>query len=288
MIEEYATHKEKFMNIVKVGKTVLAIFGDTQIGSTTALAPPTFTIHNQNTNEVQEVKHNKLQTWLWDDWVDYWDYIKVLAGVRGKHRKNRIVVVHMGDVIDGNHHGTLQIIQDVGDQILVALDILNPIADMADAFYGVIGTDAHAGKNGSDEVAIYKQLTDTYDYNLMIEVDEKIHDFAHHGRVGQRPWTSAAASIGMEVCFDCGSLGQPFPNYVWRSHNHVIDDSGMKLPGTRAICLPSWQLKTSFGHRVSANIVRSDIGGAIVFGGQLDDSKMRYKGQPDIRKVIVV
>jgi hypothetical protein len=68
----------------------------------------------------------------------------------------------------------------------------------------------------------------------------------------------------------------------------VIDDSGNKLPGTRAISLPSWQLKTSFGWRAAGNTVRSDIGGYIVVDGLLDDSKSRYKGQPDQRKIIVV
>jgi len=87
---------------------------------------------------------------------------------------------------------------------------------------------------------------------------------------------------------DYASQNMPLPNYIWRGHRHVIDDSGNKLPGTRAISLPSWQLKTSFGWRASANTVRSDIGGYIVVDGLLDDSKARYKGQPDQRRIIVV
>ena len=35
---------------------------------------------------------------------------------------------------------------------------------------------------------------------------------------------------------------------------------------------------------VCANTTRSDIGGYIVVDGLLDDSKSRYKGQPDQRK----
>jgi hypothetical protein len=268
-------------------KTILAVFGDTQIGSSTALAPPKFTIHNNDPKETQVVEHNRLQSWLWDSWVDYWDYIKVLAGVRGRNRKNRIVVVHMGDVIDGNHHGTLQIMADIDDQKIAAKDILNPIADMADAFFGILGTEAHAGQNSEDEIDLYKDLSVTeYGQNLTIKVDGKIHDFAHHGRVGGRGWTSAAASIGVEVLLDYGSLGMPFPDYIWRAHNHVIDDSGDKLPGTRVICLPSWQLKTSFVHRLTANRVRSDIGGYIVDGGVVDNSRSRYKGQPNGRRII--
>jgi hypothetical protein len=88
---------------------------------------------------------------------------------------------------------------------------------------------------------------------------------------------------------DYASQNMPLPNFIWRGHRHVIDDSGNKLPGTRAISLPSWQLKTSFGWRASANTVRSDIGGYIVVDGNIiDDSRSRYRGQPDQRKIIVV
>jgi len=229
------------------------------------------------------------QEWLWDCWVDYWNYIKKLAGLRGTSRKHRIIVVHVGDVIDGNHHGTKQIIQDVGDQMLVALDIMQPIRDMADAFYGVIGTEAHAGPEGENEVQLYKTLeADEYGQNLMLNIDGKLHDFAHHGRVGGRPWTSAAASMGVEVMIDCAKFGIRPPDYIWRAHNHKIDDSGDKLEDTRVICLPSWQLKTAHIHRLSANQVRSDIGGYIVNGGLVDNSRNRYKGQPNGRRIIEV
>jgi hypothetical protein len=265
------------------------VFGDTHIGSSTALAPPKFTIHNTDKREVQVVNHNPLQEWLWSNWVDLWDYVKVLAGVRGRHRKNRIVVAHMGDVIDGNHHDTKQIIQDVNDQYLVALDILRPIFDMADASFGIIGTEAHAGNGGEGDLSIYRELGATdYGQVLNLEIDGKLHDLAHHGRVGGRPWTSAAASIAVEVCLDCGNQGIPFPDYIWRGHSHIIDDSGLKVPYTRCITLPSWQLKTTFGYRVASNRPRSDIGGFIVNGGVLDDTKSRYEGQPDKRKVIHV
>jgi len=267
--------------------TILVVFGDTQIGSSTAIAPPKYTIHNDDPRETQVLSHNILQKWLWENWVDYWDYVKLLAGARGKYRKNRIVVVHMGDVIEGNHHGSHQIIQDVGDQIKVALDVLQPIADMADAFFGIVGTEAHAGKQGSDEIGIYKQLGVTeYGQSLMLEVDGKLHDFAHHGRVGSRPWTSTAASIGVEVMLDCGRQGLPYPDYIWRAHKHTIDDSGDKFEGTRVICLPSWQLKTAYVHALAANRTRSDIGGYIVNNGIVDSSRNRYKGQPDQRRII--
>ena len=80
---------------------VIAVIGDTHIGSSTALSPLQFTIHNRNTLEEQATHANRLQEWLHECWVDYWDYVFHLCG-KGKKGK-RLIVIHLGDVIDGNH-----------------------------------------------------------------------------------------------------------------------------------------------------------------------------------------
>ena len=89
------------------------------------------------------------------------------------------------------------------------------------------------------------------------------------------------------MAIDYATRGKVLPDFVIRGHRHIIDDSGLKIPGMRAISLPSWQLRTSYGHRVSPT-VRSDIGGLIFVDGVLDDSKMRYKGQPDEMRIIKI
>jgi len=263
-------------------KTITAIIGDTHIGSTTALSPSTFTIHGRDSKEAQTVGANLLGAWLLENWNEYWKYVYGLVG-----KKNRLIVVHLGDVIDGNHHGSNQLIQEIGDQAQIAADMLKPIAKRADAFFGILGTGAHAGQVGANEVEIYKALgAAEYGQQLTLDIDGLIHDFAHHGRAGRRPWTSAAANLGTEVMIDYAVSGMRPPDYIWRGHNHIIDDSGSKLPGTRVICTPSWQLKTEYGWKVSANTVRSDIGGFIMDGDRLDDSRARYKAQPDGRRII--
>lgn len=263
-------------------KTITAIIGDTHIGSTTALSPERFLTKIRDPKETQVVQSNLMGKWLLSNWEEYWHYVRELVG-----KKNRLVVVHLGDVIDGNHHNSPQLVQEVGDQIQMAVDLLQPIADRAEAFYGILGTGAHAGQAGADEVTIYKALGVTeYGQQLTIEIDGKVHDFAHHGRAGRRPWSSAAAGVGAEVMMDYVTSGMKPPDFIWRAHNHIIDDSGVKLPGTRVICTPSWQLKTEYGWKVSPNTVRSDIGGFIMDGDRLDDTRARYKAQPDGRRVI--
>jgi hypothetical protein len=264
--------------------TVLAIISDTHVGSSTALAPLEFSVHNRSDFETQVTQANKLQRWIYECWTDYWDHVFKLA------KKKRLIVVHVGDLVDGVHHGSLQVMNEVEDQAEAFVDLMLPILKRADGFYGVLGTGpSHAGQDNTTEAQLYRDLgAIEFGQTLTLDIDGTIHDFAHHGRAGARPWTSSAANLATEVIMDYAAQGLPMPNYIWRGHNHRIDDSGSKLPGTRAISLPSWQLKTSYGWRVSANTTRSDIGGYIVVDGLLDDSKSRYKGQPDQRRILIV
>src|SRR5574340_238783 len=185
-----------------MAKTIIAITGDFQIGGNTALAPPTFTIHKRNSDEEQVVHANRLQSWLWDCWTDYWDYVYDLCGGRGKRMKHRLVLFLMGDLREGNHHKTTQIIQETADQDRIAFDILAPHVEAASAAYGVIGTDAHSGIDGIGEANIYRDLGVEYAQHWTLDVDGIIHDLKHHGRIGQRPWTSAAAGMAVEAIVD--------------------------------------------------------------------------------------
>jgi len=263
--------------------TVLAIISDTHVGSSTALAPLEFTVHNRSDDERQVTKANKLQTWLYECWTDYWNYVFKLS------KKKRLIVVHVGDLIDGVHNQSTQLMPEVEDQMQVALDLMKPIVAKADGFFGILGTGVHAGQDNSYEALLYRQLgAKDFDQHLTLNVDGYIHTFYHHGRAGQRPWTSSAAGVASEIMLDFAQAGLQLPNFIWSAHNHRVDDSGSKFIDTRAISLPSWQLKTSFGWRVSPGTVRSDIGGFIVIDGHIiDDSRSRYRGQPDKRKIII-
>jgi len=267
---------------------VIAVIGDTHIGSSTALSPLQFTIHNRATLEEQITYANRLQEWLYDCWIDYWDYVYHLCG-KGKKGK-RLIVIHLGDVIDGNHHGSNQLIQEVEDQVQIALDLLEPIRNKSHKFIGILGTmPFHAGQDHATELEIYKKLDADYiEQAVTINIDGILIDLAHHGKSGTRPWTTSAVSEGAEVMLDYAQQGQPLPNFILRGHTHKFDDSGAKFQHTRVIQCPSWQLKTAYGWRVSSNTVRSDIGGIIIYDGVLDLSRSRYMGQPDGRKIIKI
>ena len=263
--------------------TILVVLSDTHIGSSTAVSPLRYTIHSRSKNEAQPTEANKLQKWLYANWIDFYDYVK------SKARKHRIIVAHLGDVIDYNHHGSTQLVQEVGDQVEMAKTLLMPYREIADKFIGILGTAAHAGTDHAVESDIYKGLgADYIEQQMTIDIDGVRVDLAHHGRAGFRPWSSSAANLASEIMLDYAQSGLPLPNYIFRGHLHVMDDSGSKFENTRLIQCPSWQLRTTYANRVAGNTRRSDIGAVLLNDGKLDLSHSRYKGQPDGRRVVTL
>lgn len=270
-----------------MANTVVAIISDTHIGSHTALSTLTFT-----NDDGQETKSSRAQEWIYNAWMDYWNYVKTLAGVVGNSRKSRIVMIHLGDIIDGAHHNGTQFLPNVKDQETMACELLLPIANLADGGLFICrGTEAHAGDAAQSEVRIAQELgAKACEWSLVLNIDGIIIDCAHHGRVGRRDWTSSAANMAVEIAMDYQRNGEHCPRYVFRGHNHLIDDSGEKLANIRAICLPSWQLRTAFGYRVSPNR-RSDIGGLVMNTDNpeyIDFNRARYKAAPGQRRIIKV
>ena len=66
--------------------TLLVVLSDTHIGSSTAVSPLKFTVHNRSSYEAQTMEANRLQKWLYRNWLDLFDYVK------DKARKHRVIV----------------------------------------------------------------------------------------------------------------------------------------------------------------------------------------------------
>jgi predicted phosphodiesterase len=267
---------------------IVAIVSDTHIGSTTALSLSewdcdTGNINTDGTMIYQLYKSTIAQDWIYSCWLDYWEYVKKLAG-----KKYRIVSIHLGDIIDGFHQRYIQSISNIDDQRNMAVEILRPIVNMSDNFYIIRGTECHAGESAQNEVSIARELGVKALWEGIFNVNGITIDCAHHGRASKRAWSSSASSIAAEAIHDAviDAPQRPIPRYVFRGHMHLIDDSGEKIPNTRAVCLPSWELRNALGYRLEAG-KRSDIGGVIILpDGSLDLSKLRYFAAPGQRRII--
>lgn len=251
--------------------TVTAIIDSTHFGGSTALAPPEFV-----NDDGQTIKASRAQGKLWEWWGEFWEYSRGLC----KKHKARLVIVHLGDVVDGVHHGNVQLLPNVEDQEQMAFEVLEPLALRADKFYIIRGTETHGGPVNSSEVRIADRLGAVIYWEALLLIDGTHIDVLHHGRAGGREWTSVATGVALEAQLRALREGNPIPRYAFRGHAHTIDDSGENVPGTRALMLPSWQLKTAYGHKRAAG-KRNDIGGVFMLpDGSLDLSRLRYHAAP--------
>jgi hypothetical protein len=111
--------------------TVTAVIDSTHFGGSTALAPPAF-----ENGEHQVIQSSRAQNQVYEWWKEHWSYARKLC----KQYKARLILIHLGDVIDGNHHHTVQGLPKLEDQEAMACEVLEPITLWAEKSYFLFGT----------------------------------------------------------------------------------------------------------------------------------------------------
>ena len=229
---------------------------------------------------------SKAQGWVWECWEDYWS----LVGATRKQHKAHLYTVYNGDLFEGDHHGTTQIVSRNPESAAYLSDRVFgvPLALRPERQFIVRGTEAHVGPSGSSEEAFGRHIKAERTpenrwswWHLRLQVNGIVVDFQHHpGTKGNLPWTAPAAAqrLAASIYLEHHLHGDKPPELAIRSHNHVMRDSGDAYP-TRAIITPAWQLKTAHAHKVAANSL-ADIGGLVVVvqpDGAYDVAKKLYK-----------
>lgn len=249
---------------------VLAITSDQHNGSTVALCPPIIELDDGGSYE-----SSKAQKWLWQCWWEFWDRVKL----EQQAHKAQLFTVFNGDLVEGNHHGTTQILSgNPTAQSKVVDACLKPVLALKpDAMFFVRGTEAHVGKSAAYEERIALGLqkdgwpvhgdpdTGTASWwNLRMELQGVRLSAIHHGRFGQRPWTegNVVYNLAAEILYRNAALNEPYPHIAFRSHYHRFFDTHEAHP-VRVIQTPAWQLHTAHTHKVVPESVAS-IGGVIV------------------------
>lgn len=274
---------------------VLAITSDLHAGSTVALCPPEIGLDDGGA-----YKASKAQQWMWSCWLDFWAQV----GAARKEYGGDLYTLFNGDLVDGNHHGTTQILSgNPNAQAAVVNECMRvPLEMKPEKIWIVRGTDAHVGQSASAEERIAdglrrdkrpivseKNTGSASHWHARAALHGKRLDFAHHGRVGTRPWTkpnvvmNLAAEIFMEHAqedFDAGRAPTA-PHLAIRSHMHQFVDTG-SAHRTRVIQTPAWQLATSFINRIAPGKL-GEVGGVIVVirpNQPLDVRPILYKAEP--------
>jgi hypothetical protein len=249
---------------------VIAITSDQHCGSSVALCPPKIELDDGG-----QYESSKAQDWLWQNWLAFWTQVK---RVRDKE-KATLYQVFNGDLVDGDHHGTTQILSgnSAVQAHVVSQCMKIPLALGPDKMWFIRGTETHVGKSASAEEKIADGLrrdkrpvvkdSDTgtsSHWHAKLEIQGVRLDLAHHGRIGQRPWTriNVTANLAAEIFYEHAAREEPYPHVAIRSHFHRYVDTLSAHP-VRVIQTPAWQLHTAFTHKVVTESM-ADIGGVIL------------------------
>lgn len=229
---------------------VVVPIGDLHVGSSVALCPA----HGVQLEDGGRYTPNDAQLWLWERWLD------LVARVRAlRRRRYHVVVVSLGEFVDGRHHESTQLLSQAPEiQATAALDVMQPLATLAHELYVLRGTEAHSGKGAASDYAIGRELGARRDpstgmhafYRLLLTVAGVHFDVAHHvGGGGDDPRLYGGA-IRRETA--AMLMERPDTHVVLRGHVHRVADTGEAYGLQRwGAVIPAWQLKTAFTHRVT-------------------------------------
>lgn len=249
---------------------VLACVSDLHCGGTTAMCPPTIALDDGGSYSASPA-----QRWLWQSWNDYWARV---SAVRAEHGAS-LYQVFNGDLVEGDHHRTTQILSGNPTAQAAVLDacLTVPLALKPDKLWVVRGTEAHVGQSASAEERIASGLrkdkrpiigddeTGTASHwHARLAIQGVRLDITHHGRTGQREHTRGGAAVlhAHDILLSHVKDADDYPNLCLRAHYHRFNDSYDACP-VRVVTTGAWQLATSHVHKVAADSL-AHVGGAIV------------------------
>jgi hypothetical protein len=267
---------------------VLAFTSDQHCGGTTALCPPRIDLDDGG-----EYAASKAQRWILQCWHDYWTGVAKRRSALGAD----LYAVFGGDLVEGDHHRTTQILSgNLNAQAAVVDAVMAvPLALNPDRLFFVRGTEAHVGNSASTEERIATGLRKDHRpvvgdpetgkaswWHLRMEIHGRLLDVTHHGRTGQREHTRAGAAAlhAHDVFLSHAKRGERAPDLCLRAHYHRFNDSHDACP-TRVVTSGAWQLKTSHVYKVAADNM-ADIGGLVVVihpDGRYDVEKIGFRAE---------
>lgn len=225
------------------------VLSDIHCGSTVGLMPPNFV-----TAENQEISQNPIQRWLWDCWRRAQDFAGKIAG------GDPYALLLNGDLIEGIHHGTKQVISpDVKDHVGAAEQALEPFVKNAECIFVVRGTECHTNNHEltlgkilggrADPDSNPKKPLHAFD-RLQLDIHGCPCALSHHIGTSVRDYTEATqlSVVLNQELVNAQRNGERTPKVVVRAHRHRFGFFG----NGHELCFvtPPWQAQTRHVHKV--------------------------------------
>jgi hypothetical protein len=224
---------------------ILVFVSDTHCGSKHALLPPGIVDENG-----AEYRLNNFQAWLWNRWIDAIEWVEKWCG------DDPFALIINGDIIEGVHHGTTEVVDpDPAQHGVIAAEALRPFADRAECCFMVVGTECHT-KTTEGHIAKAIGCTPppgvgSYSWPVLTGcVNGVAISAAHHMGASLRTWTEASG-LGIALNserLEAARAGHTIPRIVVRSHRHTFghycDGDGI------IVATPAWQGSTRFVRKV--------------------------------------
>ena len=275
----------------RIVKTIMPVFSDMHSGSTTGfMAPSTWVLRDEG-----GYKPSPAQRKLFALGLEIAQEVKHM-----RQPGERIIAVHNGDAIDGNHHATTQLVTGDKDiQQSIHIDAMEKIltemgwsAEDGDLLYYTIGTECHVNSyehriskdlGGQQSAKGNNQHDGSFAWTrLILDVNRTLFDFAHHGfSPGNLPHTrgNAIRSKLRGIYTDRTDRKKPLPvaNWYISSHNHqyrheMIETNQAGI--VHGIITPALQGRTHYIDKVATRSM-SDLGGLIFDIAADGTTKMR-------------
>jgi hypothetical protein len=237
-----------------VTKTVIVAISDLHVGSSTGLCPAAGIAGPDGTKHMP----SKFQEFLWECWTHFFktEFERICKKVK------KTVLVVNGDLVDGSHHNTINLMTNsIQCQERAAADLLKEVAGKFSRVYVVRGTEAHVQPGAQSDERIGELIGAEKDeggdysrWQLWLDGSGVLFQFAHHiGTTSSAAYESSAPMRELVAgLVEAAQWGSKLPQVMVRSHRHRFIPVAIPSESGRIqiVITPAWQLRTPFVERI--------------------------------------
>lgn len=249
----------------KSRRTILVTLSDTHGGNKLGLMNPEVVLYDEAPDGTQVPYTPSLtasQKYLWDLYVSHINRVKKIAG------KDRICVLHVGDLTQGIKYPQALVSTRMADQLIIAIANLKPWCEIDNVTHIRLagGTQSHEFLEASTPIVVTNKLSEEYkdkDINMcmhgLLDVDGFTIDYAHHGPYpGSRVWLkgNVARYYLRDLMMREIMENKIPPKLVVRAHYHTPVEEYLKIMGHGSwlYVLPSYCAMGVFARQATRSV----------------------------------